>query len=97
MSRARAQPHEAPSGGGGRSGARGGDAAGGAAARPSLPAAAARALVGRAVRKTFGRRVFSGSVTEYFPQERWFRVTYEDGCAAARAMPPSAPVLRLCE
>ena len=41
-------------------------------------------LLGAAVRKRFGRKLYSGTVVSYDSAEAWFRVVFEDGYA-----PPS--------
>ncbi|GAQ91245.1 hypothetical protein KFL_007510020 [Klebsormidium nitens] len=36
-------------------------------------------VVGKPVRKKFGNKFFSGTVENYDPAEKWYKVTYEDG------------------
>ena len=69
------------------------EAAGEAAGTPPQDVGAAVApaeenpvsLVGRRVAKLFGRKRYLGAVTAFCTEERWYTISYEDGCAPAHA------------
>jgi hypothetical protein len=42
-------------------------------------------LVGRRVAKLFSRKRYLGIVTAFCTEEKWYTVSYEDGCAQAHA------------
>ena len=42
------------------------------------------ALVGRRVRKLFGKRYYGGVVTSYLKRWAFYKIAYDDGCGACR-------------
>ena len=51
-------------------------------------------LVGRRVAKLFGRKRYLGAVTAFCTEEKWYTISYEDGCAPAHAHSADAAAVR---
>lgn len=61
------------------------------ALQETQPLEAEHPLIGAAVRKRFGRKVYSGTVASFDSAEAWFRVVFEDGRVQAAAWNATAP------